>query len=985
MKPKKSPLNFFALAGSALLATASSSFAQTSYTQASSAGASATDQWSVSGNWSSGVPTGAMNAVIPDKASSFTVAVNSASTPVYSGNLSIGNNVTLRITWTTGIAQNVNALGTPGSTVITMGSNSIINYRNGNTVSPLTIPAITLTGNATFINQESTQGAANPNFDYAITGAHTFTLNGGSGTSSLNANNDFASLVVTNGVTAVGAVAGSFGEGNVTVNGTSKLTFGAGSGGNAMANTGVLSLNGSVAAARLTMNASDTIGGLFLNGVKQFAGAYTSTNAWITGAGTLTVNGAAKAYWNPAGGPAGTWDGSAIWNDQSDLSGINSPWTPGQVAFFNAAGSYGVTVSGTQDIAGIGVDNGNVTISGAGLRLTETAPFVVGSGASASISSTISEDAAGRGLHKDGAGTLTLSGTGNSFTGGTTLGAGTLIAGSANALGTGAVTVAGGTLRLAHANAAATATAIDVNAGALTLQLRGDTATTFAGGPVNFNPTANTQQFTINVDNNGSGTNNQLVLDGGFNRRVNVNQNTAANGMTLNVTGANGYSLSIPTMNLTGGMSTTLNPTTANLSIGTLSATTGTTAFGTANNIVLTLGGGVGTNNSITSITETSGAAQQLIINKNTAAAWTLGNVDTKQGNGHAMSAGTLTLNGTFKFAQASDRKFTVSGGVLNYNNAGAIQTHASTTSGNGLVISGGSLDNTSGAAITTSTTNPRMTWGGDWAFIGTNGANSDLNLGNGAVFLTGTRQVSVTNAATTLTVGGIISGSGFGVTKAGDGTLALGGANSYTGATNVNAGKLLINGSTSTSSAVTVNAGTLGGTGTIGGTVSVVGGAFLAPGASIESLATGALTMASGSTFAYEAASNSATGADLLAVNGAIALTNVTLLFDPVTSAALAGGAWLDGNKLTLLSYIDAGAGITSGFAGYADDTGYTFGSNVWTFNYNDLAAGGNYGTDATASGQNKFVTMTYTVIPEPSAALLASLGALALLRRRR
>ena len=53
---------------------------------------------------------------------------------------------------------------------------------------------------------------------------------------------------------------------------------------------------------------------------------------------------------------------------------------------------------------------------------------------------------------------------------------------------------------------------------------------------------------------------------------------------------------------------------------------------------------------------------------------------------------------------------------------------------------------------------------------------------------------------------------------------------------------------------------------------------------------------------------------------------------------------------------------------------------------NYNDTTAGGNYGTDAVAAGQNKFVTMTVTVIPEPSSvALLGTLGAMLLFRRRR
>lgn len=135
---------------------------------------------------------------------------------------------------------------------------------------------------------------------------------------------------------------------------------------------------------------------------------------------------------------------------------------------------------------------------------------------------------------------------------------------------------------------------------------------------------------------------------------------------------------------------------------------------------------------------------------------------------------------------------------------------------------------------------------------------------------------------------------------------------------------------------------------------------------------------MTTGSTFAYEAANNTATGGDLMVVNGALSLTGVTL---DLSAANLGLGTWALGNKLTLISY--TGAAITSGFTGYTDDTTYTggiFGLNQWVFNYDDAAKGANYNGEATGSS---FVT--FTVIPEPHAALLSGLGMLALLRRRR
>jgi autotransporter-associated beta strand protein len=154
----------------------------------------------------------------------------------------------------------------------------------------------------------------------------------------------------------------------------------------------------------------------------------------------------------------------------------------------------------------------------------------------------------------------------------------------------------------------------------------------------------------------------------------------------------------------------------------------------------------------------------------------------------------------------------------LNYNVANAVAAaNATTTSGDlGFRITGGSIDNTSGAAINTNASTTTGNWSNSWSFIGSNGANSDLNLGSGIVYLkSANTQVTVLNAATTLTVGGTIANdatAGRSLTKAGAGRLTVNGTNTYTGATTVNAGTLQIGnggttGSLSASSPITNNA----------------------------------------------------------------------------------------------------------------------------------------------------------------------------------
>lgn len=161
--------------------------------------------------------------------------------------------------------------------------------------------------------------------------------------------------------------------------------------------------------------------------------------------------------------------------------------------------------------------------------------------------------------------------------------------------------------------------------------------------------------------------------------------------------------------------------------------------------------GGTTTGNSVYEVTY--GASYRYgALTKLGTGTWTVGNVNIGI---VYINAGSLVANG-----EISTRYQTVyvnNGGTLHYNNPGAVCSVV----GNLALTSGGSLDNSSGAAITTSLYDPPQSWG-NWTFVGSNGAASDLNIGVGSVTLSGSPTVTVQNASATFTAGGVIGAPAF-------------------------------------------------------------------------------------------------------------------------------------------------------------------------------------------------------------------------------
>ncbi len=309
--------------------------------------------WTTATNWNNGVPTGNVNVVIPDKASAFSVTVHAFGVPgPYVGDLRIGNNVTLVAGFTGNNNATIDyALGTPGSTVIYMGSNSLFNFRNSYNGRPTAIiPSIVLLGNAAYRNKESTNTAINADFNHSITGPHTFTMDG-SGINTLKAANNLSGLNLTTSSNTVGAVAGSIGSATVTLSGNSKLTLNA---------TGAMTDNPNpirIDNGTLELGTSAAVTAPL---------ALTNRPIQLHGAGGATINNANNANSNANTLSLGTVSATASGAKTLTLGGINTGANTISGNLTNGTGTIGVTKAGTGNWTLIGTANtftGAITLS----------------------------------------------------------------------------------------------------------------------------------------------------------------------------------------------------------------------------------------------------------------------------------------------------------------------------------------------------------------------------------------------------------------------------------------------------------------------------------------------------------------------------------------------------------------------------------------------------------------------------------------------
>ena len=491
------------------------------------------------------------------------------------------------------------------------------------------------------------------------------------------------------------------------------------------------------------------------------------------------------------------------------------------------------------------------------------------------------------------------------------------------------------------------------------------------------------------------------LADGGSNSSIGASGNGAGNlllgnGATLRYAGASASTDRRFTINGTSaGHGASLNAS----GTGAISFTnTASPSYGTTNQTrTLTLTGtNTGDNTLAANIANNGTGAVSLA--KTDIGTWVLSGTNTYTGT-TTISGGVLqAIQGT---GIATNSGISLNGGVFQSSgtfnrNVGAVSAAGSTTYN--MTAAGGGFSAIDGKFTVNldDTVNVRN-WGSTVSTsplvgtlkFGSTSSNAEVEMTNNINFNGTDRTIEVTAGVggDFATMSGVLSNSTgtAGFAKTGTGRLVLANANSYNGATTVSAGTLLVNGSTNASSTVGVSAGaTLGGTGTIGGAVNVSG--VLSPGASIETLGSGTLSFANGSSLVHELDSSVATsvGSDLLKVTGNLNLAGTVGL--TLSDLALTDVAFNVDDVFSVINYTGTWNGGLFSFEGneLANASEFTFGLNTWRIDYDATSGGSNFFGEQVAGS---FVNLTVlTAVPEPSSvALLGTLGVMMLLRRRR
>ena len=561
--------------------------------------------------------------------------------------------------------------------------------------------------------------------------------------------------------------------------------------------SGTVSLNGT----SQTVYAFSNSGGTFTTG----SGYLTGTGATMTfsgGTNTVSTGGTIDdAHFVISGGTNTVQGGGTMlleaggagiqFSNGANLTLNSANSSPGQLELSSVGSTFAISSSAASTTATIssgsgGTQAGTINLSSQELDFTVAAGTVAAGGPDMSISAVIADGSGpgGGSITKSGNGILQLTAA-NTYSGSTSVYAGTLnVTGS---IANSTVAVSSG----AFLNGTGTTGAVSLAGGASINLQNGSTGTLTVGGLSMGNATT---ASALTFDIGSSAGSVDTIKDTSYLTMIGIN------GTTITIGDATGVST------LTDGLYNIITYT-------------GTESGSLADLSLLT----TSLDGKVLSLVQGSGVIELKVADGTTPLANgyfngqgtdlnTAANYDTSVSNS---TAGTAVPTGTTNVAFSANRN---TSSTANVSSALAVN---SLTFGTGTGTSSETVSASGTGSITIEATSANGNTAGNGITV-----NSGSDTISAPVVL-GASQTWTTTGASSLTQSGLVSdgGSGYGLTKAGTGSLVLSNAsgNTYSGGTTVNAGTLIVSNTSNSatgSGTLTVNGGgTIGGYGTSSGT----------------------------------------------------------------------------------------------------------------------------------------------------------------------